>query len=110
MIVLLKKVVAVATAIPLVFGIMSTASAVEETQVNVQAVPPQVQATEYLKANAVQYALKSDLSDLQYVSTTDTQVASYVRFQQTVNGAPVFSRQVTVTLNKEGQGVLAVSD
>ena len=67
-------------------------------------------ATEYLKENAAQYGLKTDLSDLQYISTTETSVASYVRFQQVVNGAPVFSKQITVTLNGEGKGVLAVSD
>ena len=67
-------------------------------------------ATEYLKENAAQYGLKADLSDLQYISTTETSVASYVRFQQVVNGAPVFSKQITVTLNGEGKGVLAVSD
>ena len=27
-----------------------------------------------------------------------------------MNGAPVFSKQITVTLNGEGKGVLAVSD
>ena len=58
-------------------------------------------ATEYLKENAAQYGLKADLSDLQYISTTETSVASYVRFQQVVNGAPVFSKQITVTLNGE---------
>ena len=54
--------------------------------------------------------IENDLSDLQYISTTETSVASYVRFQQVVNGAPVFSKQITVTLNGEGKGVLAVSD
>lgn len=105
-----KRVVAIATAIPLVLGTVSTASAVEEKQVKIDRYSPQEKAAEYLKANASQYALKSDLSDLQYISTTDTQVASYVRFQQVVNGAPVFSRQITVTLNGKGQGLLAVSD
>ncbi len=27
-----------------------------------------------------------------------------------MNGAPVFSKQITVTLNGEGKGVLAISD
>lgn len=107
---MLKKVVTFATVIPLIFGMMHTVSAVEETQGIVHNVSLQDQAAEYLKANAAQYSLKSDISDLQYVSTTDTEVASYVKFQQTVNGFPVFSRQLTVTLNKGGQGVLAVSD
>ncbi|MDM5188437.1 M36 family metallopeptidase [Bacillus sp. DX4.1] len=105
-----KRVVAIATAIPLVFGAISTASAVEETQVKIERFSPQGKAMDYLKANAMQYSLKADLSDLQYVSTTETQVASYVRFQQVVNGAPVFSKQVTVTLSGEGNGLLAVSD
>jgi len=106
-----KRVVAIATAIPLVLGTISTtASAVEEKQVKIDRYSPQGKAVEYLKANAAQYSLKPDLSDLQYISTTDTQVASYVRFQQVVNGSPVFSRQVTVTLNGTGQGMLAVSD
>ncbi|MBO1580145.1 M36 family metallopeptidase [Bacillus sp. XF8] len=105
-----KRVVAIATAIPLVLGTVSTASAVEEKQVKIDRYSPKEKAAEYLKANAVQYSLKPDLSDLQYISTTDTQVASYVRFQQVVNGAPVFSRQITVTLNGKGQGLLAVSD
>lgn len=105
-----KRVVAIAAAIPLVLGTVSTASAVEGKQVKIDRYSPQEKAAEYLKANAAQYVLKPDLSDLQYISTTDTQVASYVRFQQVVNGSPVFSRQITVTLNGKGQGLLAVSD
>ena len=92
-------------------GTISTVSALEkQQQVKLEAYSPQKKATEYLKENAAQYGLKADLSDLQYISTTETSVASYVRFQQVVNGAPVFSKQITVTLNGEGKGVLAVSD
>ena len=97
--------------VPLVMGTISTVSALEkQQQVKLEAYSPQKKATEYLKENAAQYGLKTDLSDLQYISTTETSVASYVRFQQVVNGAPVFSKQITVTLNGEGKGVLAVSD
>ena len=103
--------VAMAMTVPLVMGTLSTVSAVEtKKQVKVEAYSPQKQAIEYLKGNANQYGLQPDLSDLQYISTTETPVASYVRFQQVVNGAPVFSNQITVTLNGEGKGVLAVSD
>ena len=103
--------VAMAMTVPLVMGTLSTVSAVEtKKQVKVEAYSPQKKAIEYLKGNANQYGLKPDLSDLQYISTTETPVASYVRFQQVVNGAPVFSNQITVTLNGEGKGVLAVSD
>ncbi|AHX18313.1 M36 family metallopeptidase [Bacillus cereus] len=106
-----KKMVAMAMTVPLVMGTISTVSALEkQQQVKLEAYSPQKKATEYLKENAAQYGLKTDLSDLQYISTTETSVASYVRFQQVVNGAPVFSKQITVTLNGEGKGVLAVSD
>ncbi len=100
-----------AMTVPLVMGTITTVSALEkQQQVKLEAYSPQKKATEYLKENAAQYGLKADLSDLQYISTTETSVASYVRFQQVVNGAPVFSKQITVTLNGEGKGVLAVSD
>ncbi|MFB5249520.1 M36 family metallopeptidase [Bacillus mycoides] len=108
-----KKMVAMAMAmtVPLVMGTISTVSALEkQQQVKLEAYSPQKKAIEYLKGNAAQYGLKADLSDLQYISTTETSVASYVRFQQVVNGAPVFSKQITVTINGQGQGVLAVSD
>lgn len=85
-----KKMVAMAMTVPLVMGTISTVSALEkQQQVKLEAYSPQKKATEYLKANAAQYGLKTDLSDLQYISTTETSVASYVRFQQVVNGAPV---------------------
>ncbi|MGZ4123337.1 MAG: M36 family metallopeptidase, partial [Tumebacillaceae bacterium] len=67
-------------------------------------------ADSYLKQNAAKFQLKSDLSDLQYVSTTTTMAGTYVRYQQTVNGSELFSHQVTVTLNPAGQGVLVLSD
>lgn len=102
-----KKMVAMAMTVPLVMGTISTVSALEkQQQVKLEAYSPQKKATEYLKENAAQYGLKADLSDLQYISTTETSVASYVRFQQVVNGAPVFSKQITVTLNGEGKEYL----
>ncbi|AWC44619.1 M36 family metallopeptidase [Bacillus cytotoxicus] len=105
-----KKVIALAAVIPLVLGTVSTASAVEKEQVSLEKYSPKEKAIEYLKENAAHYALKEDLSDLRYISTTETPVASYVRFQQVVNDAPVFSRQITVTINRAGQSVLVVSD
>ncbi|HDR7634838.1 peptidase M36 [Bacillus mycoides] len=106
-----KKMVAMAMTVPLVMGTISTVSALEkQQQVKLEAYSPQKKAIEYLKGHATEYGLKADLSDLQYISTTETSVASYVRFQQVVNGAPVFSKQITVTLNGQGQGILAVSD
>ena len=102
--------VAMAMTVPLVMGTITTVSALKTTASKARSLFAAEKATEYLKENAAQYGLKADLSDLQYISTTETSVASYVRFQQVVNGAPVFSKQITVTLNGEGKGVLAVSD
>ncbi|WP_322348610.1 M36 family metallopeptidase [Tumebacillus algifaecis] len=67
-------------------------------------------ADNYLKQNADQYGFKANLSDLKHVSTTKTDVASYVRYQQTVEGSDVFYHQVTVTLDAKGTPVLIVSD
>jgi Zn-dependent metalloprotease len=67
-------------------------------------------ADNYLKQNAAKYNLKSDLSDLQLVSTTKTDAATYVRYQQTIGGVEVFYNQVTVTLDRSGNAILAVSD
>ena len=98
--------VAMAMTVPLVMGTISTVSALEKQQVKLEAYSPQKKAIEYLKGHATEYGLKPDLSDLQYISTTDTSVASYVRFQQVVNGAPVFSKQITVTINGQGKEYL----
>jgi Zn-dependent metalloprotease len=67
-------------------------------------------ADSYLKNNATAFHLEPTLSDLQYVSATTTDAATYVRYQQTVNGEELFTHQVTVTLNPAGQGVLIMSD
>lgn len=75
-----------------------------------QTVDFKASADAFLKANAAQYGLKGDLSDLSYITTVDTDVATYVRYQQLVDGAEVFYNQVNVTLDKSGNGVLIVSD
>ena len=67
-------------------------------------------ADQYLKTNAKQYSLKADLSDLSYISTVETEAATYVRYQQMVDGSKLFYHQVNVTLDKSGNAVLVVSD
>ncbi len=64
-------------------------------------------AERYLKEHADEFHLSPDLSDLQHVTTIETEAGSYVRYQQTVDGAPVFTRQVTVTVDP-GENVLQV--
>lgn len=67
-------------------------------------------AEQYLKKHAKTYKMKSNLSDLKYVTTISTQHGSYVRFEQTINNAPVFTKEVTVTVAPHGKVALVVSD
>lgn len=67
-------------------------------------------ADDYLKKNAAKYHLANDLSGLEYVTTVTTDAGSYVRYQQTVNGSPVFSKQLTATVDLKGHVGLVVSD
>ncbi|WP_255298569.1 M36 family metallopeptidase [Brevibacillus dissolubilis] len=67
-------------------------------------------ADQYLKDNAGKFNLKADLSDLAYVTSITSDAGTYVRYQQTVEGAPVFTQQVTVTLDRSNNAVLVVSD
>lgn len=66
-------------------------------------------ADRYLKEHAKTYQLKADLSDLKYVTTIQTEAGHYVRYQQMVNNAPVFNRQVTVTLDRTFRNALVIS-
>ncbi|MEH7612832.1 M36 family metallopeptidase [Gottfriedia acidiceleris] len=67
-------------------------------------------ADQYLKEHGYKYNLKEDLSDLNVVTVINSEKGSYVRYQQTIEGAPVFSNQLTVTLNQSGKILLVVSD
>jgi Zn-dependent metalloprotease len=67
-------------------------------------------AEAHLKQQAAKYGFRADLSDLQYVGTVSAGGGHYVRYQQTVNGAPVFTRQVAVTLDASGKVLMVVSD
>ncbi|WP_091740284.1 M36 family metallopeptidase [Marininema mesophilum] len=67
-------------------------------------------ADNYLKKHANLYRLKKDLTDLKHVTTIRTKTASYVRYQETINNRPVFTKQVTVTVNSKGKAQLIVSD
>lgn len=109
-------VTAIATAIlmttvaPAAFADTNSTSAPSTAQPGIILIDEQQLAGNFLKANADQYGFKSDLSDLRYVTTTKTGAATYVRYQQTVNGEELFTHQVTVTLDKSGNGLLITSD
>ncbi|MFC7371440.1 M36 family metallopeptidase [Fictibacillus iocasae] len=78
--------------------------------VQAQSFDAKVKADEYLKKNAAQYNLNADLSGLTYVTTIEANAGTYVRYQQTVKDKPVFTNQVTVTLDRNGKALMAVSD
>jgi Zn-dependent metalloprotease len=67
-------------------------------------------AASALKSQAGTYGFKSDLSDLTYLTTINTDTATFVRYQQSVNGEELFNHQVTVTLDKAGNSLLVTSD
>lgn len=84
--------------------------ALAETSPTAQAFDAKTLAEQYLKQHASTYKLQEDLADLKYVGTTQTDAGSYVQFQQTVNGAPVFTQMVTVTVSPTNEVALVVSD
>jgi Zn-dependent metalloprotease len=98
--------IALTLSIPIAFAEPGTNS----DQSQVKTLDAKSIADQYLKQNADKYQLPSDLSSLKYVTTIDTPAGSYVRYQQEIQGAPVFTKQVTVTIDRTGTPLLAVSD
>ena len=102
---------AIATAIMLTMTVPSAMAATGPVAAPAVAkVDMKAAADQFLKTNASKYNLKSDLSDLSYISTVETDAATYVRYQQMVDGSELFYHQVNVTLDKSGNAVLVVSD
>lgn len=91
------------TSVPLAFSAATNSS-------QTVSVDTKMIAEQYLKSHAKQYGWQVDLSDLSYLTTVETPTGSYVRFQQTLQGAPVFTNVINVTVNKAGQATLIVSD
>src|SRR3990170_2360550 len=57
-------------------------------------------ARQHLIRNAQRLGLSADLHDLREVSVRQSLSGQHVRFQQTINGIPVFGGDVTVSLPK----------
>ncbi|MFV2044259.1 MAG: hypothetical protein ACC700_13640, partial [Anaerolineales bacterium] len=67
-------------------------------------------ARRYLGENSERYGFGPNLDDLEVVLVKESLAASHVRFQQTVNGIPVFEAYITVSINKDrGEVVQEVS-
>lgn len=106
-----KKYIVGAVATALMLTLAPTTMAANNTTATpaVAKVDLKSSADAYLSKNAAKYNLKSDLSDLALDEVIETAAGSYVRYQQTVEGAPMFYNQVTVTLDKAGNAILVTS-
>lgn len=109
-----KMVLAAATAILLSMGLtgiqQNHQSFKAANTVHAETLSAKTAAENYLKKHAAEYKLSPDLTGLTYVKTIPTPAGSYVRYQQTINGSPVFSSQLTVTVDKSNKVGLVVSD
>jgi len=65
---------------------------------------PVARAEAYLRENAVNLGLRSDLRDLRLTGLREGRSAQHVRYQQVMDGVPVFGRYVTVSLPLGGKG------
>ncbi len=74
-------------------------------RVNFQVQPdtPENMARQYLKENADRLKIKKDLSDLQLSSLRETPGGYHVRFQQFIEGYPVYEGNLVVNLNRQHQ-------
>lgn len=65
-------------------------------------------ARRYLQDNHGRLGLRPDLADLQVVGLKQSLAAYHVRFQQTVDGIPVFGAYLTVNINQDQEEVTQV--
>ncbi len=62
---------------------------------------PAARAEAHLRANADRFGLASDLQDLELIAVREGLSSQHVRYQQTLDGIPVFGRSLTVSLPKD---------
>ena len=77
----------------------------EAPSVHSQPQSPVAEALSYLRLNRDRFGLRADLTDLQLVQERQGLTGSHLRFQQTIDGVPVFGRYVSVTLPEGGPDV-----
>ncbi|MEO6351055.1 MAG: hypothetical protein ABIP53_10430 [Candidatus Limnocylindrales bacterium] len=63
---------------------------------------PEAAARSAIAARAAQLGLRADGHDLELLKADETEKVTYVRFQQTHNGVPVFTGQVVVQYDRAG--------
>ncbi|OGB68339.1 MAG: hypothetical protein A2Y94_15760, partial [Caldithrix sp. RBG_13_44_9] len=70
---------------------------------------PRNMAWQYLRENSEQLKLKDDLSDLQFSSLRETPGGYHVRFQQYLNGYPVYQGNLVVNINRQNRVTLVMN-
>ena len=69
---------------------------------------PEVAARGFLRSHAALFRIAPEAKDLALMTTRRGLTGTHLRFQQRVDGLPVFDRQVVVTLSLSGDRVRAV--
>jgi zinc metalloprotease ZmpB len=70
---------------------------------------PEEAARAYMRQAAAQFGWPADTRDLELTSVQTTPYSSHLTFQQTLNGVPVYNRQVKVSLDAQRQPVIVLS-
>ena len=82
----------------LALGVLAAAWSAASGPANAQPGTATARAQAYLSRNAGELGLRANLSDLRLASRRESLTADHVRYQQTVNGVPVFGAYVSVSL------------
>ncbi|QQS36697.1 MAG: T9SS type A sorting domain-containing protein [Ignavibacteriales bacterium] len=70
---------------------------------------PRQMAEQYLFENAQILKIKSDLSDLRYVTTTETRAGYHIHFAQYIGDYPVYNSTINVTINSNNQVIFVMN-
>ena len=76
---------------------------------NVNLDTPERMARQYLLENAELLKIKSDLSDLRYLTTKETRVGYHVHFAQYIGEHPVYNSTLNITINRNGKVVFVMN-
>jgi PKD repeat protein len=70
---------------------------------------PERMARQYLLENSVLLKLKSDLSDLRYLTTKETRAAYHVHFAQYIGEYPVYNSTLNITIDRNNKVVFVMN-
>ena len=70
---------------------------------------PEAMAQEYLLANASLLKIEQNLSDIKFSAMRETPGGYHVRFQQYLNGYPVYQGEIVVNINRQNQVVMVMN-